>query len=123
MPDEVRRIRLVTEWSTDDPELAETLRMIAAEPEWSVTRLEMEAGLHMMQARFAWRRADQIRERQNESDRRAARKPRGEGVCPVCGTTVALVSDGTLRMHDTGSRGRGSFTTPCTGSHNAPAEA
>lgn len=66
--------RLITEWSTDDPRLAEMLRSIAEEPEHSVERQELEAALHMMQARFCWARADRMRARAREDEARARRR-------------------------------------------------
>lgn len=54
--------RLVTEWSTSDPGLAEMLRSIADLPEHDPTRHELEALLHTQQARIAWREADRLRE-------------------------------------------------------------
>lgn len=60
--------RLVTEWSTDDPQLAGILRGIAALPEHSAARLECEAQLHMTEARACWAAAD----RAHEWDRRRA---------------------------------------------------
>lgn len=69
---------LITEWSTDDPGVAELLTEIAKLPQYSAARHEAEAGLHMMQARFAWRRADEFRrfetQRQVRLERAAARK-------------------------------------------------
>jgi hypothetical protein len=54
--------RLITEWSTSDPGLADMLRSIAELPEHDPVRHEMEALLHTQQARFAWREADRLRE-------------------------------------------------------------
>lgn len=71
--------RLVTEWSTDDPQVAEALRLIASVPEWSIERLELEAALHQVQAKLlheeigARRSADRASERQRAL-RRGARK-------------------------------------------------
>ena len=53
--------RLTTEWSTDDPQVAEALKTIMATPPYSPERHEAEAGLHMLQARWAWREADRLR--------------------------------------------------------------
>jgi hypothetical protein len=36
----------VVEWSTEDPDLAKVLRTIAAYPEGSTERMELEAVLH-----------------------------------------------------------------------------
>lgn len=66
--------RLVTEWSTDDPALASTLRDLNALPELSVERQEAEAQLHMIQARECWRAADRIRARQRDAERREERR-------------------------------------------------
>jgi uncharacterized protein YecT (DUF1311 family) len=60
--------RLVTEWSTQDPQLAETLKTIASFPERSVERLELEAILHTQQAAWCYQRIGEIR--QFESQRR-----------------------------------------------------
>lgn len=66
--------RLLTEWSTDDPQLAEMLRSIDAEPEHTSLRQELEGALHMMQARLAWRRADQYREYERQREARFAKQ-------------------------------------------------
>lgn len=42
--------RLIVEWSTDDEDLARTLRRIAEFPERSLERMELEATLHMFEA-------------------------------------------------------------------------
>lgn len=105
-----RTIRLVTEWSTDDPALAQTLALIAATPTWDPLRHEMEAALHTFQARLAWQRAAELRAaaRQAARPRRTAgpgdaRKQVQKGSCPNCGATVRLRKDGTVRVHDVGS--------------------
>jgi len=72
---------LTTEWTTDSEAVAELLTFISGLPQYSAERYEAEAGLHMLQARFAWRRADQIRgfERDREK-RRSAREARKSDV-------------------------------------------
>jgi hypothetical protein len=55
--------RIITEWSTDDdPQLAGVLRMLASIPEHEPERHELEAHLHMVLMRAAWREADRLRE-------------------------------------------------------------
>lgn len=66
-------VRLITEWSTDDPKLAKTLELIADAPEHSVERQELEAALHMFQARLCWERADRYR---RQDQQRAAQQRR-----------------------------------------------
>lgn len=99
-------VRLVTEWSTDDPALAETLRRIADVPEWDPIRHEMEAALHTFQARLAWQKAGALRATQQRV-RPAPRRATVYGICPVedCGASVRVNLDGTLRVHDRGSGG------------------
>jgi hypothetical protein len=68
--------RLITEWSTRDPKLAEMLREIARFPERSVERLELEAILHTQQAAWCHREIGRIREfesRHRGGGRRAVR--------------------------------------------------
>lgn len=67
--------RLITEWSTDDPGLADTLRSIAALGEHTEERMEVEAALHMFQARLCWSTAERLREARVD---RAARQARAE---------------------------------------------
>lgn len=52
--------RLVTEWSSDDPDLAQTLRFMAALPDRSPERLAAEAALHTFQATELQRELGQI---------------------------------------------------------------
>lgn len=69
--------RLVTEWSTDDPKLAETLRLIQQTPDHTSEREELEAALHTFQARLCWQRAERYRQREREQaarDRRRAER-------------------------------------------------
>lgn len=54
--------RLITEWSTEDPGLADMLRDIASFPEHSVERLELEAILHTQQAAWCYRRIGRLRQ-------------------------------------------------------------
>ena len=61
--------QLVVEFSTADQRMAAVLSSIAALPEWSPQRHEMEAHLHMTLARAAWHTADRLR------DLAAKRKP------------------------------------------------
>lgn len=61
--------RLITEWSTSDPGLAEMLTMVNAVPEYDPARHELEAMLHIEQARLAWREADRLRELQKRRRR------------------------------------------------------
>jgi hypothetical protein len=61
--------QLVTEWSTDDPGLAEMLKSIAALPAYDPDRHELEALLHTQQARLAWREADRLRDLQRRRRR------------------------------------------------------
>lgn len=67
--------RLVTEWSTNDPGLANMLRSIAEFPEYSIERMELEAALHAWQAGHLNREIGQMRAEQTQSarNRRAAR--------------------------------------------------
>jgi hypothetical protein len=55
--------RLITEWSSDDPTLANMLREMAAMPEWSEERMASEAALHTFQAHWLER---EIGERRGE---------------------------------------------------------
>jgi hypothetical protein len=66
--------RLLTEWSTDDPTIAEALQLIASEPEHSSARMELEAALHTFQARLCWQRAERYREREREQEARDRRR-------------------------------------------------
>lgn len=66
--------QIITEWSSATPRVAAALQELAALPEHSVERLEAEAGLHMLQARWCWRRADRLREAQRADEQRRARK-------------------------------------------------
>lgn len=54
--------RLITEWSTEDPGLADMLREIASFPEGSVERLELEAILHTQQAAWWHRQIGRLRQ-------------------------------------------------------------
>lgn len=54
--------RLITEWSTEDPGLANVLREITSFPEFSVERLELEALLHTMQAAWCHRQIGRLRQ-------------------------------------------------------------
>lgn len=106
-------IRLLTEWSTDDPGLAATLRAIQALPEHEPERHDAEAFLHMIQARAAWRKADELRAHAESNRRRTERIAAGRandgrrvvrhGTCQMCDTRVRLRVDGTVRVHDVGS--------------------
>lgn len=42
--------KLITEWSTDDKDLAKMLQSIAEWPEYSIERMELEVALHQWQA-------------------------------------------------------------------------
>lgn len=66
--------RLTTEWSTDDPTVAELLVWLMSLPEFSVERHEALAGLHMLQARWEWARADRARAHEVDAARRKARR-------------------------------------------------
>lgn len=66
--------RLVTEWSTDDPGLAKMLQTIAAEPEYTSLRQELEGALHMQQARLCWQRAATYAQHEREQKAREARR-------------------------------------------------
>ena len=68
--------RLITEWSTDDPGLAEMLRSIAEFPEYSVERIELEAVLHSWQASHLYRLLGEMRAERTQSarNRRNARR-------------------------------------------------
>lgn len=70
--------RLLTEWSTDDPTIAEALQLIASEPEHSSTRLELEAALHTFQARLCWQRAEVSRQRERDQEARDRRRAERE---------------------------------------------
>lgn len=64
--------RLLTEWRTaEEGPLANALRMVAAEPEHSICRLEMEAALHSFQARLCYQEIDRLR---RAEQRRAQRR-------------------------------------------------
>lgn len=66
--------RLLTEWRVaEEGPLADSLRMIAAEPEHSILRLELEAALHSFQARHCYEQIDRLRRAEQD---RAARKAR-----------------------------------------------
>ncbi len=65
--------KLITEWSTDDPGLAEMLKSIAAEPEYSELRLEMEIALHQFQAKHTAEQLGRLRADRLDSERRRAR--------------------------------------------------
>lgn len=65
---------LRTEWSTDDPTIAQALDLIASTPEYSSAREELEAALHMFQARLCWQRAAGHRQREREQAARDARR-------------------------------------------------
>lgn len=67
--------QLLTEWSTDNTALAEALRLIDQLSDGDPRRYEAEAQMHLAQARFAWRKADQLRESQRE--RQARKRQRG----------------------------------------------
>lgn len=53
--------QLIVEWSTDDPQLAEVLKLIAAYPEHSAERMELEATLHAAEAARLQRAAGERR--------------------------------------------------------------
>jgi hypothetical protein len=64
----------MTEWRTaEEGPLADVLRMISAEPEYSILRLEMEAALHSFLARRCYEKIDRLRRSEHD---RAARKAR-----------------------------------------------
>lgn len=67
--------RLITEWSTDSPVLAPTLKLVAAEPEHSILRLELEAALHSYQARLCYQQIERLKSAERD---RAARKARAK---------------------------------------------
>lgn len=122
-------IRLLTEWSTGDAQLAETLRMIAAMPVHTPERHEAEAFLHMTQARAAWREADRLRtaERRRKTPRVAGpddgRRQVRKGKCVMCDALVRLRADGTVRVHDVGSGAAATRSGPvdrCVGAGLAP---
>jgi uncharacterized SAM-dependent methyltransferase len=127
-------IRLLTEWSTDDPGLAESLRQISAMPEYEPERHEAEAFLHMIQARAAWRKADELRALERGRTKREQRLAAGraadgrrrvvKAVCPSdgCGALVRLRVDGMLREHDPGSGAArfGNRDGRCAGSGHPP---
>ncbi len=52
--------RLITEWSTDDPQIADMLRSIDSETN-AVLRLELESALHIWQGMKAARDAERLR--------------------------------------------------------------
>lgn len=66
--------RLITEWSTDDPTIAQALDLIQSTPEYSSARQELEAALHTFQARLCWQRATEYRRREREQAARDARR-------------------------------------------------
>lgn len=66
--------RLITEWSTDDPQIAEALKTIAKAPEYSSEREELEGALHTFQARLCWQRAAVYRQREQEREARDWRR-------------------------------------------------
>lgn len=68
--------RLITDWTTEDPALAVTLRRIASYPEDSPERLELEAVLHTFQAQWCNVRAGEIRGRRQTSQAISARARR-----------------------------------------------
>jgi hypothetical protein len=68
---------LVVEWSTRDPQLAETLKTIASFPEHSVERLELEAVLHTQQAAWCHREIGRICEFQGRHRGGGRRKADG----------------------------------------------
>jgi hypothetical protein len=128
--------RMVTTWWASDAKVADALRFIQSIPEHTPERHEAEAGLHMLQARWAWRRADELRraERYRRTPRHAGpddgRRKVTRGTCPACGVMVRLRLDGGVRAHD---RGSGAARTPsqdalhgaqrsrCEGSGRSPA--
>lgn len=61
--------RLITEWSSDDPGLADMLRSIAEVPEHSTARLELEAALHTWQAGWLHRQIGALRAEETQSAR------------------------------------------------------
>jgi len=126
-------VRVLTDWSTADPDMARTLAMIQEMPDSTPERHEAEAFLHMTMARAAWRRADELR--RNERYRRQPRVAGPEdgrrravkGTCVACNTKVRLRLDGTCWKHDAGSgaartRAYGPREPRCEGSGMAPQE-
>lgn len=101
--------RMVTTWWASDARVADALRFIQSIPETDPERHEAEAGLHMLQARWAWRRADELRrhERYRRTPRVAGpddgRRHVVRGACPTCGALVRVNLDGRVRVHDPGS--------------------
>ena len=69
--------RLLTEWScAEEGPLADSLRMIAAEPEHSILRLELEAALHSFQARLCYQQIERLRTAERDREKRKrARQP------------------------------------------------
>lgn len=63
--------RLITEWSTDDPDLAEMLKMINREPDPAL-KLDLEAMLHHQLALISTRDAERLRVGRS---RRPGRRP------------------------------------------------
>lgn len=61
---------ITIEFSTQDPQLAEVLRLVASLPEYSSIRAECEGQLHVYLARTCWRDADRYREREVKQERR-----------------------------------------------------
>lgn len=109
--------RLTTEWSTDDPQVAEALRLLNAMPTWSPEYHEALAGLHILQARWEWREADRLAraDRYRRTPRVAGpddgRRQVRHGTCPMCQARVRLRVDGTVRVHDVGSGAAVSLST------------
>jgi hypothetical protein len=107
--------RLVTTWWASDPTVAKSLAWVNSLPQSEPLRHEAEAGIHMLQARWAWAEADRLRraERYRRTPRVAGpddgRRQVTMGTCPSCGALVRLRLDGGLRAHD---RGSGAARTP-----------
>lgn len=128
-------IRVATDWSTSDPGMAATLRMIQAMPDTEPERHDAEAFLHMTMARAAWRHADRLREQQRTNERRTERLAAGRandgrrvvvhGTCPACDAVVRVNMDGMLRAHVAGTGGgwrstNGRDGKRCEGSGHPP---
>jgi hypothetical protein len=66
--------RLVTEWSTDDPQIARTLQLIASLPEHSLERPELEAALHTFQAAQCHEQVGILRRAKDDRRRRTGKQ-------------------------------------------------
>lgn len=70
--------RLLTQWTTsEEGPLANALRMVAAEPEHTILRYELEAALHSFQARLCYQSIDRLRQQEQVRAKRKASARKG----------------------------------------------